>query len=152
MNQFNNDMHLSKLQAFERDVILKYQLFNGLFLGLPFADPDQAGARLPIFSKMCSDWLNEGFSAPEAVAKYLSVVPIDEKNKVGLLVKFLQFIERQVVLFDSLEDVAFSKINDMSGFGTVDYLLNQINSDKIMLAQSENVTHFSKWKMSPLLH
>ncbi len=124
-------MHLNKLQAFERDVILKYQLFNGLFLGLPFADPDQAGARLPIFSKMCGDWLNEGLSAPEAVAKYLSVVPIDEKNKLGLLVKFLQFIERQVVLFDSLEDVAFSKINDMSGCGTVDYLLNQVNSDKI---------------------
>ena len=30
--------------------------------------------------------------------------------------------------------------------------LNSITREDLLLAQSENVTHFSKWKMSPLLH
>lgn len=131
MNQFSKEIHLDKLQIFERDVILKYQIFNGLFLGLPFADPDQAGPRVPIFTKMCTDWLEEGFSVPQAVEKYLSIVPLDKARHPGLLFKFLQFIERQVVLFDSLEDAAFSDINDMSGYGTIDYLLGQVHGDKL---------------------
>jgi len=131
MNTSVHGLHKTKLQSYQSEVVLKYQIYNGLFLGLPFDDPDQAGARLPIFTKMCADWLSEGKTAPEAVDKYLGVVPIPEKNKLGLLIKFLQFIERQVVLFDSLEDAAFNKVNDMSGYGTIDYMLHKINSEQL---------------------
>lgn len=121
----------TKLESYQSEVVLKYQIYNGLFLGLPFADSDQAGARLPIFSKMCEDWLKEGKTPPEAVVRYLEVVPIPEERKPGLLIKFLQFVERQVVLFDALEDAAFSKINDMSGFGTIDYMLQKVNNEQL---------------------
>lgn len=118
----------TKLAAYESDVILKYQTYNGLFLGLPFADPDQAGPRLPIFTRICVDFMNEGLTVPEAVEKYLSIVPVSDKNKLPLLKRFLQFVERQVVLFDALEDAAFAKINDMSGYGTIDYMLQKIEN------------------------
>jgi len=131
MNTSVHGLHKTKLQSYQSEVVLKYQIYNGLFLGLPFDDPDQAGARLPIFTKMCTDWLSEGKTAPDVVDKYLGVVPIPEKNKLGLLIKFLQFIERQVVLFDSLEDAAFNQVNDMSGYGTIDYMLHKINSEQL---------------------
>lgn len=130
MLKFSDAIANSKMQTFERDVLLKYQIFNGLFLGLPFADPDQAGARLPIFSKMANDWLENGKTAPQIVADFLAILPIAPERHLGLLLKFLQFIERQVVLFDSLEDAAFADVQDMSGYGTLDYFLHQINSDK----------------------
>lgn len=138
MSQLHYDLHLSKLQKYERDVILKYHIYNGLFLGLPFIDPDQAGPRLAIFTKLCSDWMKEGKSVPEAVATYLATLPVPTSRHLGLLIKFLQFVERQVVLFDSLEDAAFYDINDVSGYGTLDYFLNQVTEQKTKLLPKLN--------------
>ena len=35
---------------------------------------------------------------------------------------FIQFIERQVVLFDAIEDAAFAEVNNMHGRGTLRYI------------------------------
>ena len=35
---------------------------------------------------------------------------------------FIQFIERQVVLFDAIEDAAFGEVNNMHGRGTLRYI------------------------------
>ncbi|MBP7846593.1 MAG: phosphoenolpyruvate carboxylase [Burkholderiales bacterium] len=121
-------VHQDKLQAFERDVLLKYKIFNGLFLDLPFDDPDQAGALLPLFAKQCSVGLAQGKTAPQIINEYLAHQATAQQQPLHLLVKFLQFIERQVVLFDALEYAAFSQLNDLSGYGTVDYLLTQFNA------------------------
>jgi phosphoenolpyruvate carboxylase len=45
-----------------------------------------------------------------------------EQEQTDLLFRFVQYVERQVVLFDALEDAAFSKINDLSGPGTLKQL------------------------------
>src|SRR3546814_4357941 len=42
-----------------------------------------------------------------------------EQEKIDVLFRFIQFIERQVVLFDSIEDAAFSNVNDMEGIGSL---------------------------------
>ncbi len=119
-----------KYIAFEKNVLLRFQVLNGLFLALPFRDVDQAGARLSIFSKRCEDGLNEGLTPTEIVNNYLARVNIPEERRLELLFKFLQFIERQVVLFDVLEDVAFNQVNDVSGVGSVEYLFNHIYSEE----------------------
>lgn len=136
MTALLNNSRDTKINAYENEVILKYQIYNGLFLGLPFPDPDQAGSRLPIFTRICQDLMKDGYNVPDAVEKYLTLVPIPEENKLNLLNKFLQFIERQVVLFDALEDTAFSKINDMSGYGSIDYLMQKIHIKKTSLSIS----------------
>src|SRR5688572_30919440 len=41
----------------------------------------------------------------------------------ALPICFIQYAERQVVLFDSVEDAAFAEVNDLNGKGTVDALL-----------------------------
>ncbi len=45
-----------------------------------------------------------------------------EAEKMDLLFRFVQYAERQVVLFDALEDAAFQKINDTQGAGTLKHL------------------------------
>ncbi|HCY97944.1 MAG TPA: phosphoenolpyruvate carboxylase, partial [Polaribacter sp.] len=42
-----------------------------------------------------------------------------EKEKIALLFQFIQYIERQVVLFDAIEDAAFPVVNNMDGIGTL---------------------------------
>lgn len=119
----------ARYQAFERDVAFKYQLFSGLFLSLPFQDVDEAGAILSIFNKLCHEELASGKTPQQIVETFFRNNPIPQDRQYPLLFKFLQFIERQVVLFDALEDAAFSEINDLSGSGTVDYLLHQLVTD-----------------------
>ena len=46
----------------------------------------------------------------------------DEKDQLDLLFRFVQYAERQVVLFDALEDAAFREVNDMNGAGTLKHL------------------------------
>ena len=129
-------MNISKLKhgearfhAFSRDVEFKYQLFNGLFLALPFQDVDEAGAILSMFSNLCHEELAAGKNAKQIVESFFNNTPTPQERQYVLLFKFLQFIERQVVLFDALEDAAFSEINDLSGMGSVDYLLHQLIID-----------------------
>ena len=40
--------------------------------------------------------------------------------------RFVQYVERQVVLFDALEDAAFRVINDMNGPGTLKHLESEV--------------------------
>ena len=42
-----------------------------------------------------------------------------EEEKINLLFRFIQFIERQVVLFDAIEDASFPIVNNMNGIGTL---------------------------------
>ena len=52
------------------------------------------------------------------------LVPNAGRNEqFALLFNFIQYIERQVALFDSIEDSAFEQINDLQGKGTVPALL-----------------------------
>ena len=43
---------------------------------------------------------------------------LTETDRHDLLFAFIQFIERQVVLFDAIEDAAFAEVNNMHGRGT----------------------------------
>ena len=129
------DSLTDRLQMYEQEVLLKYQIFNGLFLGLPFADPDQAGARLPIFAKMAEEWLSAGKTAPQIVSDFLALIAVSRERHHGLLFKFIQFIERQVVLFDALEDAAFASVRDMAGKGSINYLLQQLQEQPPQLEQ-----------------
>lgn len=42
-----------------------------------------------------------------------------DSSKIDLLFRFIQYIERQVVLFDAIEDAAFPIVNNMEGIGTL---------------------------------
>ncbi|HKK11194.1 MAG TPA: phosphoenolpyruvate carboxylase, partial [Flavobacteriaceae bacterium] len=42
-----------------------------------------------------------------------------KQSQINLLFRFIQFIERQVVLFDAIEDAAFPVVNNMEGIGTL---------------------------------
>lgn len=119
----------ARYRAFEREVGFRYQLFNGLFLSLPFQDIDEAGAMLSIFAKFCYEELENNKTPLQIIEEFFTNNFIAPERRYKILFKFLQFIERQVVLFDALEDAAFSQINDLSGNGTVDYLLHQLVAD-----------------------
>ena len=110
-----------KLVRFNENVLSKYQIYNSVFTALPFETIKNTAVLLPLFHKICEDGFAEGKTPSQIVAtffkRYFDVPTEKEKNE--LLYRFIQFIERQVVLFDAIEDSAFSRINNMSGVGTL---------------------------------
>ena len=117
----------ASLQAFKEQVDLKYQLYNALFLTLPFPELKRYGKELPVFAHECKEGLTQGKSPIQIVEDYFSErLPIDdEKEKIKVLFLYLLLVERQVVLFDALEDAAFSQVNDLQGTGTLTAFLQR---------------------------
>ena len=42
-----------------------------------------------------------------------------EEEKINLMFRFIQYVERQIVLFDAIEDAAFPVVNNMEGRGSL---------------------------------
>ncbi|GET46834.1 phosphoenolpyruvate carboxylase [Capnocytophaga felis] len=111
----------TKLERFNENVLSKYQIYNGILMTLPYREVLETGTLLPLFSEMCSKGYEENLSPIEIVnnffRKYLENPTEKEKN--DLLFRFIQYIERQVVLFDAIEDASFAIVNNMDGLGTL---------------------------------
>ncbi len=119
-------------QQFKNLVGLKFDMYNSLFTSLPFLRVEKTGVLLSLFSLHCEEGYGKGLSPREIINtfldRYTSLQTDQERN--DLLFRFIQYTERQVVLFDALEDAAFKKINDMTGAGTLKHLQSEVEGSK----------------------
>ena len=112
---------LPKITRFNDNVLSKYQIYNSIFITLPFDTINNTGVLLPLFHKVCEKGFKQGLNPTEIVDKFFKKY-LDhptENGKNDLLFQFIQYIERQVVLFDAVEDAAFPIVNNMDGIGTL---------------------------------
>ena len=107
--------------TFKDNVELKFQLYNSLFLTLPFGHIRKTGTFLPLLTEQCEIGFGNEKSPAEIIEDFFSEYfdELDSKEQNDLLFNFIQYIERQVVLFDSVEDAAYTAVHDMDGNGTV---------------------------------
>ena len=61
------------LQAFEKEIARKYQVYNGLFLDLPFEKLEEAGSHLPLFFNHCKKGLSNKLSPVQSVEDFFGV-------------------------------------------------------------------------------
>ena len=114
----------TKLERFNDNVLSKFEIYNSLFLTLPFDSIAQTSLYLPLFSDFCKKGFEQKKSPLEIIEGFISVYgnELSEKEIQNLLFGFIQYIERQVVLFDAIEDAAFAEVNNMHGRGTIRYI------------------------------
>jgi phosphoenolpyruvate carboxylase len=112
---------LPKLVRFNENVLSKYQIYNSIFMTLPFDTISNTGVLLPLFHEVCKKGFQEGKNPTDIVNTFFQKYQENptEKEKTDLLFRFIQYIERQVVLFDAIEDAAFPVVNNMNGIGTL---------------------------------
>lgn len=115
------------IQQFRRNVTDKYTIYNSLFAALPFSGIANVGALLPILSQTCEDDYKSGKDPVQIINDFFHqhTQVHDEKEKIDRLFKFVQYIERQVVLFDAIEDAAFANVNNIEGPGSLKSLYNE---------------------------
>ena len=111
----------TKLERFNENVLSKYQIYNSIFMTLPFDAINNTGVLLPLFSEICESGFKNQLTPIEIMNQFSDkfIDSDSETNKIDLLFRFIQYIERQIVLFDAIEDAAFSEVNNMEGIGTL---------------------------------
>lgn len=123
-----------KVTRFKESVLSKYQIYNSVFLTLPFDKINKTGVLLPLFHDTCSNGFKNGYDPSKIVEDFFIKYQgrRNEKSQIDLLFRFIQYIERQVVLFDAIEDASFPIVNNMDGIGTIRNLKESaLTEDKI---------------------
>jgi phosphoenolpyruvate carboxylase len=102
-----------KEAIFNNEVVSRFELYNSLFLTLPFYKIKDTGTLLPLFIKHCEDGVKNSETPTEIINSFFEKYTKEASSKDGidLLFRFIQYIERQVVLFDAVEDASFGKLN-----------------------------------------
>lgn len=120
-----------KLSRFKQNVLSKYQIYNSIFMTLPFDSITKTGVLLPLFHETCKKGFANGEDPTTIVATFFKKYQArrDKQSQINLLFRFIQYIERQVVLFDAVEDAAFPIVNNMEGIGTLRNLKETAVSD-----------------------
>ncbi len=120
-----------KLTRFKQFVLSKYQIYNSIFMTLPFDSVTKTGVLLPLFHETCEKGFKNGDDPTAIVESFFTKYQArrDNQSQINLLFRFIQYIERQVVLFDAVEDAAFPIVNNMEGVGTLRNLKESTESE-----------------------
>jgi phosphoenolpyruvate carboxylase len=112
---------------FRRNVSDKYIIYNSLFAALPYSGIANVGALLPIMLQTCEEGFAKEKSPVEIIDYFFNrqTEVSTEEEKIDHLFKYVQYMERQVVLFDAIEDAAFTTVNDMEGAGSLKSLIRE---------------------------
>lgn len=135
----------SSLQNFKNLVALKFQLYNSLFTSLPFYGIEKTGMLLSLFINYCEEGFDKKMSPTQIIEDFFSKQDRfnSREEKAALLFRFIQYIERQVVLFDALEDAAFARVTDMGGKGTLKQLEMQVFNNNKEKELTDKLKRFS---------
>lgn len=102
----------TNVTAFEKQVKNKFNVYNSLFLNLPFRKVSNIGMLIPLLHRVCKKGLDSGKDPQEIIELFFSkhTSRESEEQKIDFMFRVIQYVERQIVLFDSVEDAAFKQV------------------------------------------
>ncbi len=116
-------------QNFIESVQNKFRFLNSVFLGLPL-DNKGAGKILLEFNEHVLKAVDRGENPEKIIPAFFPGITDEEKLIDGLF-QIIKYIEREVVLFDAVEDASFEKINNVSGSNSLSNVIgNAIEEGK----------------------
>jgi phosphoenolpyruvate carboxylase len=152
---------------FRKNVSDKYIIYNSLFAALPYSGVANVGALLPILLQTCEEGFSKDKSPIEIVDYFFKqhTYVKSEQEKLDHLFKYVQYMERQVVLFDAIEDAAFTSVNEIDGIGSLkalirdaeildntDALKKKLEKFKVRLVLTAHPTQFYPANVLGIIH
>ncbi|MDE3250101.1 MAG: phosphoenolpyruvate carboxylase [Bacteroidota bacterium] len=133
------------LQQFKNYVGIKFQLYNSLFTSLPFHRIEKTGILLSLLLSDCEEGFKKKQSPVAILDEFFAkhTAALTERERLDMMFRFIQYTERQVVLFDALEDAAFREINDTNGAGSLKHLESEILQSGKQEQLAEQLKHFA---------
>ncbi len=139
-------MHQSeRLLAFKASVQNKFNVFNGFFLNLPYRNIENIGMLIPLLLHQCQKGLKSGSSPNKILTSFFKDYAniTSENEQIDFMFRIIQYVERQVVLYDSVEDAAFSKLNEHSSTLALKDYFQYVAKNKNWSTVQEQLENFS---------
>ena len=107
-------MKSAKEQKFDELVQTKFNVYNGLFLNLPYKTTSNTGTLIPLLTKESEVGLINGDNPTDILNSFFQnhTELKTEQERIDFMFNVIQYVERQVVLFDSVEDAAFQAMKE----------------------------------------
>jgi len=136
---------ISKEKEFERSVKNKFNVYNSLFLNLPFRSISNIGMLIPLMQTIFKRELDSGSDPLTIMDSFLTThadLKTDEQ-KIDFMFRVIQYIERQIVLYDSIEDAAFPQILKLEDSLTLKDYINLSDTTKTQAGIYQTLSNFS---------
>jgi phosphoenolpyruvate carboxylase len=132
-------------EQFNTHIATKFQLYNSLFFSLPFNKIEKTGILLSMLMNHCAEGYEAKMSPTEIIESFLKkhTTYTNKEKQLDFLFKIIQYVERQVVLFDSLEDASFNLVREVDGIGSLKQLEIEIYNQKKEKELIEKLNDFS---------
>jgi len=134
----------TRVKEFDKSVRNKFNIYNSLFLNLPFQGISNVGMLIPLMQHVCKQGLETGKDPMSILDSFFSMhtAITSEEDKIDFMFKVIQYVERQIVLFDSVEDAAFNAIGKFSKHLTLKDFFHMIDGKKNQENISEKLSSF----------
>ena len=96
-------------ELFRQIITNKYSVYNSLFLNLPHKHSTYTGIYIPLLRKLSQEGFADANSPAEIIKAFVEnhTEVNSQEEEFELLFRIIKYVERQVVLFDCVEDAAF---------------------------------------------
>ncbi|MBT8280765.1 MAG: phosphoenolpyruvate carboxylase [Muriicola sp.] len=134
-----------RLDEFKKLVTNKFYVYNSLFLNLPYQNIENIGVMIPLLFHQCEKGLQSGLQPQEILDHFFENYAeiSSEKEKVDFMFRIIQYVERQVVLYDSVEDAAFPKLHEFSTSRSIKDYFQMVDKTQNWDAISRQLESFS---------
>ncbi|MGB5171343.1 MAG: phosphoenolpyruvate carboxylase [Eudoraea sp.] len=139
-------MHqIERLEEFKKSVTNKFNIYNSLFLNLPYRNVENVGILIPLLLNQCEEGLKSGKNPQQILDiffhKYANIQT--EEEQIDFMFRIIQYVERQVVLYDSVEDAAFPKLHEHTNSLSVKDYFQLVNKNKSWDKIAKKLSSFS---------
>ncbi len=134
-----------RLVEFKKSVNNKFNVYNSLFLNLPYRNIENVGMLIPLMLDQCQKGLNSGMNPKEILEAFFQnyVDVTSEKDQIDFMFRIIQYVERQVVLYDSVEDAAFPKLHEHSSSLSIKDYFQFVDKNKSWDKIADQLSNFS---------
>lgn len=136
---------LERLSEFKKSVNNKFNVYNSLFLNLPYRNIENVGMIIPLMLDQCQKGLKSGSNPKEILESFFQnyVNIASEEDRIDFMFRIIQYVERQVVLYDSVEDAAFPKLNEHTSSLSIKDYFQFVDKNKGWDKIADQLSNFS---------
>lgn len=138
------------------NAIKKYEIYNSMFLNLSYQNSKNIGHLLPLLSEFAKKRLEKRANPVEILDEFIrNHTEVIGEDQLSFMFRIVQYVERQIVLFDSIEDSSKPKELEDDNFLRVaeifsqnkvkdafERLKNKINDFKVRVVLTAHPTQF----------
>ncbi len=138
-------MPQKRVEEFKKLVKNKFYIYNSLFLNLPYQNIENVGMLIPLLYHQCEKGLQSGQNPQQIMDHFFKNYAniSSEQDKIDFMFRIIQYVERQVVLYDSVEDAAFPKLHELSTSRTIKDYFQLVDKKKKWNTISRQLETFS---------